>query len=144
VRLSTGVRVIYADDESFTFMSPEGHVVAGWITFSAFRDSDGVTVAQAQALDRMNDLIYEVGAMLGGHLLNERFWQATLRNLAAHFGVAGTVETRKVCVDRRLQWANARNIWHNAMLRSWIYVLTGPLRWVRARRVRTSGSDLGR
>jgi hypothetical protein len=33
--LSTGVVVIYADDESFTFMTPEGHMFSGWITFSA-------------------------------------------------------------------------------------------------------------
>ena len=40
--LSTGVMVIYADDESFTFMTPEGHMFAAWITFSAMRQ-DGVT-----------------------------------------------------------------------------------------------------
>jgi len=30
--LSTGVMVIYADAESFTFMTPEGHMFAAWIT----------------------------------------------------------------------------------------------------------------
>ena len=50
MRLSTGVRVIYADDESFSFMTPQGHMFAGMITFSAF-DDDGVTVIQIQALD---------------------------------------------------------------------------------------------
>ena len=39
--LSTGVRVIYADEESFSFMTPEGHMFAGMITFSAY--DDGVT-----------------------------------------------------------------------------------------------------
>ena len=33
--LSTGVLVLYADDESFTLMTPQGHVFAGWITFSS-------------------------------------------------------------------------------------------------------------
>ena len=37
VRLSTGVMVLYADDESFTFMTPEGHTLSAWITFSAYR-----------------------------------------------------------------------------------------------------------
>ena len=60
-----GVRVIYADEESFTLMSPEGHMLAGWITFSAFRDARGVTWRR-QALYRMNDFIYEVGARLAG------------------------------------------------------------------------------
>jgi hypothetical protein len=32
--LSTGVLVLYADEESFTFMNPQGHMFAGWITFS--------------------------------------------------------------------------------------------------------------
>src|SRR5687768_7710939 len=51
VKFSTGIMVIYADDESFTFISPEGHMLSGWITFSAYRDGD-VTIAQVQALER--------------------------------------------------------------------------------------------
>jgi hypothetical protein len=134
LRLSTGIRVIYADDESFTFMCPEGHMLAGWITFSAYRDEDGVTVVQAQSLDRTNDFIYEIGATLGIHILNERFWQATLRNLAASLGVRNAVvQKRSVCVDRRLQWANARNVRHNALLRSGMYSLASALRWLRSR-----------
>ena len=35
MRLSTGIMVIYADDVSFSFISPEGHMFAGMITFSA-------------------------------------------------------------------------------------------------------------
>ena len=35
VKLSTGVFVLYADEESFTLMTPQGHMFAGWITFSA-------------------------------------------------------------------------------------------------------------
>ena len=42
VRLSTGVLVVYADDESFTFMTPEGHTLSAWITFAARRDGDVV------------------------------------------------------------------------------------------------------
>ena len=38
------------DDESFTFMTPEGHTLSAWITFSARREGD-VTIAQAQALE---------------------------------------------------------------------------------------------
>ena len=37
LKLSTGVLVLYADEESFTFMTPQGHMFAGWITFSASR-----------------------------------------------------------------------------------------------------------
>ncbi|MDQ4003943.1 MAG: DUF1990 domain-containing protein [Actinomycetota bacterium] len=48
----TGVRVIYADDESFTLMTPEGHPESGWNTFSAYWDDDGTTIAQIQSLAR--------------------------------------------------------------------------------------------
>src|SRR5580765_3535975 len=61
LKLSTGVFVLYADEESFTFMTPQGHVFAGWITFSAFCEGDGSTVAQAQVLMRAQDPITEIG-----------------------------------------------------------------------------------
>ena len=37
MKLSTGVLVLYADEESFTFMTPQGHMFAGWVTFSVVR-----------------------------------------------------------------------------------------------------------
>ena len=40
MKLSTGVMVLYADDESFTLMTPQGHMFAGWITFSATERDD--------------------------------------------------------------------------------------------------------
>lgn len=132
MKLSTGVLVLYADEESFTLMTPQGHVLAGWITFSAYEEN-GVTVAQAQALERCNDPLYEIGALLGGHRLNNRFWQATLRAFAMRFGAEAAVETQIVCVDRGWQWGNARNIWHNAGIRSGLYTAFAPLRWLRAR-----------
>jgi len=52
LKLSTGVLVLYADDESFTLMTPEGHMFAGWITFSAFTE-DGQTGAGAGADARL-------------------------------------------------------------------------------------------
>ena len=35
MKFKTGVMVLYSDDVSFTLMTPEGHMFAGWITFSA-------------------------------------------------------------------------------------------------------------
>src|SRR5438132_4299062 len=58
VKTSTGILVLYADDESFSFMTPEGHMFNGMITFSAF-DAGGVTVAQVQGLIRAQDPMYE-------------------------------------------------------------------------------------
>jgi hypothetical protein len=116
LKLSTGVLVMYADDESFTLMTPQGHPLAGWITFSAVTDS-GTTTAQAQVLMRAQDPLSELGLSLGGHRQEDRFWQQTLGNLAAHLGVAATVSTQVTCVDGKRQWSRAGNIRHSAALR---------------------------
>jgi hypothetical protein len=125
--LSTGVLVLYADDESFTLMTPQGHMFAGWITFSSFVDEEE-TVAQAQVLMRANDPIYELGLRFGGHRQEDRFWQHTLSALAAHFGVTPPVQTQTSCVDPKLQWSHARNIWQNAAVRT---ALATPVQWLR-------------
>jgi hypothetical protein len=128
VRLSTGVLVLYADDESFTFMTPEGHTLSAWITFSARRDGD-TTIVEAQALERPSDPFDEFAYMLGGNRQNNRFWQATLVNLATHLGVADpVVDIRTVCIDRNRQWRHWRNVRNSATVRSARRTLTAPLR----------------
>lgn len=128
--MATGVLVIYADDESFSFMSPEGHPFAGPLTFSA-SVVDGATVAQVHELTRASDPFWELAMMvpvLGERMQNE-IWRSTLRNLAQHFGVETEVSSRIVVVDERRQWRNAKNIWHNAAIRSGI---SAPARLARA------------
>jgi hypothetical protein len=129
LKLSTGVLVLYADEESFTLMTPEGHMFAGWITFSAF-DDGGVTTAQAHVLMRASDPLYEMGMTLGGHRQEDRHWAHTLRSLAAAFGVEGEVTTEMVCVDRRRQWGKAGNVRHNAGIRSGMYTAMAPMRLI--------------
>jgi|SRR5215212_10046872 len=125
MKLSTGVMVLYADDESFTLMTPEGHMFAGWITFSA-TEIDGETVAQAQVLMRASDPIFELGLTMGGHKQEDRFWQHTLAALAAHFEHEAEVDTRVVCVDRRRQWSRWRNLWQSSAIRSTLYTAGAP------------------
>jgi hypothetical protein len=129
LKLSTGVLVLYADDESFTFMTPQGHMFSGWITFSA-ADQDGVTTAQVHILMRAHDPLSEVGLALGGHKMEDQFWQQTLRALGRHLGLEGEpeVETHVACVDGRRQWSKARNIWHSAAIRSGMYAASAPVR----------------
>ncbi len=124
--LSTGVMVIYADDESFTFMTPEGHVFAAWITFSADSDADGATSAQVHALVRASDPFFEALLMTGGHGQENQHWETTLQNLAARFGATGSPTTEAVCVDRKRQWRHAGNIRHNSAIRSGIWTMTHP------------------
>jgi hypothetical protein len=137
LKLSTGVLVLYADDESFTLMTPQGHMFAGWITFSAFVE-DGATCAQAQVLMRASDPMYELGMILGGHSQEDRHWQHTLRALQEHLGAGGEVTTTSVCVDRGRQWSKATNLWHNAGIRSGIYMTAAPIRMI-ARPFRRGG-----
>jgi hypothetical protein len=131
----TGVLVVYADDEAFTLMAPEGHPESGWVTFSAYRDETGCLVAQVQSIARANDPVYEFGfRLMGGARQQERIWRHVLLALAADFGVRGEVTVDKTCVDPRLQWSGVKNVWHNAMLRSIVYMLLVPLRRARAPR----------
>jgi hypothetical protein len=129
-KLATGVLVLYADDESFTFMTPEGHMFAGWITFSA-SEQEGSTVLQAQLLMRPNDPLYEL-AMPVMKRMEDRFWSATIRNLATRLGATDVVvHEQSAIVDRRKVWRNASNIRHNAGIRSMLRLLTAPLRALR-------------
>jgi hypothetical protein len=133
--LSTGVLVLYADDESFTLMTTQGHPFSGWVTFSASaeageKEAESCTVAQAQVLMRANDPIYAIGMRLGGHKEEDKIWQWTLTSLARHFGVEGHVETVCQCVDRKVQWSRAKNIWYNGGVRTTMYVMATPVRLV--------------
>jgi hypothetical protein len=121
--IATGIMVIYADDLSFCFMTPEGHMFAGMITFSVSEDDD-TPVAQIQVLIRAMDPIYELGCRLGVvHKGEDAHWQATLKNLAAHFGGKDIkVEQKSTLVDPRVQWGEAKNVWHNAAIRTALYM----------------------
>jgi hypothetical protein len=107
--LSTGVYVIYSDEESFSYMNPEGHPWAGMITFSA-ATVDDATEAQVSLLIRTYDPLTEVGMVLFGHRLEDRLWIGTLGAVAAHFGVEDPhIDHRRVRVDERRQWKYAGN-----------------------------------
>ena len=121
--ISTGILVIYADDESFSFMTPQGHIFAGMNTFSSYTEGERV-MAQIQVLVRASDPIYEVGCRLGvAHKQEDTFWQGTLQNLAKRVGASNDqVGQTTTCVDPRIQWREAKNIWHNAAIRTALYL----------------------
>ncbi len=143
MRLSTGVFVLYADEESFTLMTPQGHMFAGWITFSAERAGGGdrkaladrPTVLQVRVLMRANDPLYELAMSLGGHRKEDRFWVQTMTALARYLGApAGQVHTSTVCIDPRRQWGRAGGVWHNAMARSALQAVAEPFAALARRR----------
>ena len=132
VKLSTGVFVLYADAESFTLMTPQGHMFAGWITFSAEREGD-TTMVQAQVLMRANDPLYEIAMTAGGHGKEDRFWAATLTALGQRLGVPDPqVEIRSTCVDAKRQWRHADNVWHNSGVRSVLQTAASPFKRMKS------------
>src|SRR5262249_27110149 len=127
--LSTGVLVLYADDESFTLMTPQGHMFAGMITFSASEGTNGEpTEIKADVLMRASDPIYEMGLTFGGHKAEDKFWSHTLTALGQRFDVQSPkVAMKMICVGSRRQWRNARNVWNNAAVRT---VMFAPFGWI--------------
>ena len=123
MKFKTGVMVLFADDVSFTLMTPEGHMFAGWITFAA-HEEDGATVAQTQVLMRAQDPLGEIGLAMGGHARENRFWEQTLANVAKRLGCEDPqVSTHVVCVDRKRQWSRATNVRHSVAIRSTLHMM---------------------
>ena len=127
--MSTGIMVLYTDETSFAFMTPEGHPFAGWITFSAY-DDDG-TVGQVQLVIRPSDPLWDLLFVLGAGRGEDMMWQHTLRALAAHFEVHTEPHTSLVKVDRKRLWQNARNVSKNAAIGSALHILGSPVRAFR-------------
>ena len=128
MKLSTGVMVLYADEESFTLMTPQGHMFAGWITFSATRARrrDG---RQAQVLMRASDPIFELGPGDGRPPPGGPVLGATRSaNVAAHFGEpeARGRRPRSCASTRKRQWSQWRNVWHSSAIRSTLYMVGAP------------------
>jgi hypothetical protein len=133
IPIASGVMILYADDVSFTVMTPQGFPESGWNTFSV-HEEEGWSVAQVQSLCRATDPIYEFGfRFMGGTQQQEQTWRHVLTLLAAHFDIAGQVSMHATCVDPRLQWSQARNVWHNAAVRTFLYMLATPIRRLRGR-----------
>ena len=116
--VATGIRVLYVDDTSFSFMSVQGHVLAGLITFSAARTADGATEARIDVIIRGQSPLSELALACGGHAVENAMWRHVLRALAADHGVTAAPETTVVCLDRRRWWRHWRNVRHDAVLGS--------------------------
>ena len=127
--ISTGILVIYADETSFCFLSVEGHMFGGMITFTAYEE-EGATVVQVRALLRSSDPVYEMGQRMGFAVKAEdAFWHGTMANLAAHFGVQKeAVHQEATLLDQSIRWSKATNLWYNAAIRTSLHL---PIRLAR-------------
>ena len=115
--VSTGVMVLYMDDRSFTFITPQGHPEAGWITFSVDERAESVYV-QIQGLVRASDPFFEVAFTIAGSKFQETIWKHVLTSLAKYLGAEESVQMKKYRPAIDLQWGKSGNIWYNSQLRS--------------------------
>ena len=95
LELSTGVLVLYADDEAFTLMTPEGHQFAGWITFSAFADPSRAPPPRRRCSCGRATRCTRSAWSSFGHRIEDRFWAATLTALAKSLGVTDPQVARR-------------------------------------------------
>jgi hypothetical protein len=120
--VASGVMILYADDESFTVMTPEGFPEAGWNTFSVYEE-DGAPVAQVQTMARAADPLYEMYfRFLGSSQQQNKTWTHVLSSVAAHFGLQAQVQSHHTCLDPSIQWKQAGNLWKNAGIRTVFYL----------------------
>ncbi|MCK9520648.1 MAG: hypothetical protein M0R74_16735 [Dehalococcoidia bacterium] len=126
-RLSTGVRVLFSGDTSFTLETSEGHMFAGWIQSSVDGDPGELT-ARVLVVMRANDPLYELGLRLGGHKREDEFWSHSLRELAEHFGAPPRVSVRHRLIDPKVRWRAIGNVRKNAWLHTLAHGSTLPAR----------------
>lgn len=119
--LATGIVVVYADDTSFGFMTIEGHMLSGWITFSSFYEGK-VLIIQVHPLFRANDPLMELSFRMGAANQEDMFWHKTLSNIARRLGSHGEIVQRNILIDEHINWGEKGNIWKNAAIRSSLYM----------------------
>ncbi len=119
--LATGLTVIHADDTSFSFMTAQGHILSGWITFSCFRKKDA-TIIEVHPLFRASDPLMELGFRLGAAAQEDSFWHETLGNLARRLGTHGDVAQQNILIDPHIQWNRFANLRYSAAIRSSVYM----------------------
>ena len=125
--VSTGVMVLYADERSFTFITPQGHPESGWVSFRAFETNNQV-IAQILGLARANDPVYELAFRTVGSKMQAEIWIHVLTSLAAYLGIPAEVAFEAICVDPQMQWSQASNVWYNAQIRTMLYM---PFLWLK-------------
>lgn len=117
-KVTTGVRVIYADERSWSYMTPEGHPWAAIITFSSHEETDSASIARIHLLVRANDPLYEASFKIYTSRLEDKIWTHTLTQLAGHFGSDEPVDAKVELIDKKRQWDQVGNIWKNSAVRT--------------------------
>ncbi|MFC1833507.1 FAD-dependent oxidoreductase [Thermodesulfobacteriota bacterium] len=132
--VSTGVMVLYSDNRSFTFNTPQGHPECGFVSFSADEFKEA-TVVQILGLARASDPLYEAAFRTVGSKIQTRIWTHVLTSLALHLGVPPKVTLEEQTVDNNLRWKQIGNLYYNAQIRT---LLNEPKRLLKRRELQTS------
>lgn len=123
--VSTGVMVMYADERSFTFNTPQGHPECGFVSFSA-SEMDGGVIVLIIGLARASDPLYEAAFRIAGSKIQTRIWKHVLTSLALDLGYPPEITMTQECIDNRIRWREFRNTYYNAQLRT---LMNEPRRW---------------
>lgn len=123
--VSTGVMILYADERSFTFNTPQGHPECGFVSFSGHEGSSD-TIVQIVGLARASDPVYEAAFRLVGSNIQTRIWTHVLTSLAVHLGAPADITFEQECVDTSLRWSQIGNVYYNAQIRT---LINEPKRW---------------
>ena len=123
-------------------MTPEGHALSAWITFSAYRDGDGHGRPGPGA--RADERSVHRADLHARRQPDERpLLGADAREPRALARGRGAGRRRpKVCVDRRRQWQYAGNVRHSAARRWPSARSRHPARWLSAAGDRLSGDGV--
>jgi anti-anti-sigma factor len=119
--LATGLMVIYADETSFSFITIQGHILSGWITFGSFKEKAD-TIIQVNPIFRASDPLMEICLRFGAAKQEDQFWHKTLGNLGRRLGVQGDLSQQDVLIDPHIQWREYKNLWYSAAVRSSFYM----------------------
>jgi anti-anti-sigma regulatory factor len=125
--VATGIVVLYVGKDTFTFITPQGHPEAGWVTFKSFEEH-GRIILQIQGMARASDPVYEMAFRMAGSTLQRQIWTHVLESFARHTGSNEGVQFNAQCLDRSLQWSRLFNVFLNAQVTSMLYNISHPAR----------------
>lgn len=80
------VRVIHADDQSFTLATLEGHPEAGRITFGAYRNPNDHVIFHIRSRARSSSAPNRLGFLAIGDAMQTNTWTDFITNVAAAVG----------------------------------------------------------
>lgn len=124
--VATGVVVLYAGKDTFTFITPQGHPEAGWVTFKVLKES-GRVIFQIQGLARAGDPVYEIAFRMAGSNLQRQIWTHVLESLAKYTGSSAKVQFNMQCLDNSLHVSNLFNVFQNAQISSMLHSFSNRL-----------------